>query len=313
MENAPAVCLNWPPPVPELTLLAPAKLNLFLAVTGRRGDGFHDLVSLVAPLDFGDRLTCTLGPGSDVGGFALACSDPEVPVDGSNLVLKAAQAFAHATGWNGRASFVLEKRIPMGAGLGGGSSDAVAALRALNTLVGSPLATEALGRLAAQLGSDCPLFLANAPVTMRGRGERISPVEASVAAGLKGRHVLVFKPPFGIATPWAYGAMIARPETYMPVAEAEARLADLMRGIETGTDFTDRLCNNMERVAFEKYLAMPALLGRLQRHFGLQPRMSGSGSACFAFLRESDDVPALVRAIRNAWGESTFAIPARLV
>ena len=186
-----------------VSLFSPAKLNLFLAVTGRRADGFHDLVSVAAPLDFGDQLEARSrerGAGSQ---FTLTCDQPEVPVDGGNLVLKAAAAFVAATGWQGGVDFTLTKRIPVGAGLGGGSSNAVAALRALNQLSGGALAGEKLAAVAASLGSDCALFLHNAPVVMRGRGERIEALPASAAARLRGRRVLLFKPSFGISTPWA--------------------------------------------------------------------------------------------------------------
>ena len=94
---------------------SPAKLNLYLAVTGRRADGFHDLVSLAVPLVWGDELRVTPTDGA----FTLTCNDPAVPVDDTNLVLRAAHSFRTATGWTGGARFVLEKRIPMGAGLGG--------------------------------------------------------------------------------------------------------------------------------------------------------------------------------------------------
>src|SRR5258707_1195531 len=129
----------------EVSVFSPAKLNLFLAVTGQRADGFHDLVSIAALLDFGDELHAVLAKA----GFTLTCDDPAVPVDGSNLVLKAAQAFAAATGWKGGADFALTKRIPLGAGLGGGSSNAVAALRALNQLSGGALSPAKLAEVAA--------------------------------------------------------------------------------------------------------------------------------------------------------------------
>ncbi len=135
--------------VKQVVVAAPAKINLFLAITGRRADGFHDLVSVVAPVEFGDTLRAELAES-----FSLTCSDPAVPVDETNLVLKASRAFAAASNWKGGAKFTLEKRIPMGAGLGGGSSDAVAALRVLNTLAGNPLAAPRTGgtRRATRLG-----------------------------------------------------------------------------------------------------------------------------------------------------------------
>lgn len=278
---------------------APAKINLFLAVTGKRADGFHDLVSVAAPLAFGDTLRV-----EPDGAFSLACSDPEVPVDETNLVLKAARAFAAQTGWRGGAKFFLEKRIPMGAGLGGGSSDAVAALRATNTLAGTLLAEPAITEIAMTLGADCPLFLQAGPVVMRGRGERIETLPPQVAARLQGRRLLVFKPGFGIATPWAYGAMAARPEYYLPADEAEEGLKTWMDD-ETATA-EKILSNNMEHVAFEKFVALPALLGQLRAEFALEPRMSGSGSACFALLRNEAPVAAITQVIHAAWGASAF-------
>ncbi len=291
--------------VKPVVVAAPAKLNLFLAITGRRPDGFHDLVSIVAPVAFGDTLRAA--PAEN---FSLTCDDPAVPVDETNLVLKAARAFAAVTQWRGGATFTLEKRVPMGAGLGGGSSDAVAALRALNILAGNPLAAPALADLAAQLGSDCPLFLPGAPVVMRGRGERVEPLPATGAARLRGRRVVIFKPGFGIATPWAYRAMAARPATYLPAAEAESRLAAWIADERAPAEKI--LGNNMEQVAFAKFVALPSLLGKLRADFALEPRMSGSGSACFALLPEGNSASEITRVIRGAWGESAFIVETRL-
>jgi len=297
--------------VAVFTVQAPAKLNLFLAITGRRADGFHDLVSVVAPLSFGDTLRAEAAAN-----FTLTCSDSEVPVDASNLVLRAAVAFARATagrpGAAAGAAFALEKRTPMGAGLGGGSSDAVAALRILQEMSGAAgrLTSVEIAALAAGLGSDCPLFLRDAAVVMRGRGERVADLPASAMARIRGRRVLVFKPGFGIATPWAYGRLAAAaPGSYLPGPEAEARLA---AWLAAAAPLEDLLFNNMEPPAFAKFLALPVLLERLRGDFGLAPRMSGSGSACFALLPESADVAPIQAALRAAWGDSAFVVEARL-
>src|SRR6187551_2872654 len=201
----------------DVSVFSPAKLNLFLAVTGRRADGFHDLVSLVSQLSFGDELAVAIKGEriGDGGRFALECDQPEVPVDGSNLILRAAEAFAVAANWQGGAHFRLTKRIPVGAGLGGGSSNAAAALRALNRLTGGLLDEAQLAVAAATLGSDCVLFLRDAPVVMRGRGERIAALPEPALARLRGRRVLLFKPSFGVSTPWAYQRMIARCNDYV--------------------------------------------------------------------------------------------------
>lgn len=288
-----------------VTLFCPAKLNLYLAVTGRRADGFHDLVSVVAPLGFGDELQVELRPGGGAEPrFTLACDAPGVPLDGTNLVLQAAQAFAAATGWDGAVHFRLQKRIPTGAGLGGGSSNAVAALRALDRLAGTALPAERLESLAAGLGSDCALFLRPGPVIMRGRGEQVEDLPADAAERLRGRRVIVFKPSFGIATPWAYGRMVARGTDYIARNEAEAALARWLA--DKTAPAATLLANNMQPAAFEKYIALPLLLARLRREFGAATLMSGSGSACFALMDDPAPEPAIAARIRECWGEQAI-------
>ncbi len=295
-----------------VTEFSPAKINVFLAITGRRADGFHDLVSVAAPLDFGDELVAVGREPPAAGGepFTLACNDPTVPLDGTNLVLQAAQAFRGATGWTDGVDFKLSKRIPLGAGLGGGSSNAVATLRALNRLSGGRLAEPLLAGLAAGLGSDCPLFLSEAPVIMRGRGEQIEGLPAAAAPRLRGRRVLLFKPSFGISTPWAYGRMVARGSDYIPALAAEAKLA---AWIGSGAPAEELLLNNMEGAAFEKFLALPVLLQTLRRDFGLTARMSGSGSACWALLSEAAATAPMIACIRECWGPPTWVQEARIV
>jgi 4-diphosphocytidyl-2-C-methyl-D-erythritol kinase len=296
----------------DVSVFSPAKLNLFLAVTGRRADGFHDLVSLVAPLTYGDELEARLVPPADGARFSLTCDRPEVPADGTNLVLRAAEAFAVAANWRGAVHFKLTKRIPVGAGLGGGSSNAAAALRALNRLAGDRLDEAQLAGVAATLGSDCVLFLRQVPVVMRGRGERIEVLPEPALARLRGRRVLLFKPSFGIGTPWAYGRMIARGTDYVAAGEAERRLAAWVGG---GAPAEELLFNNMEPAAFEKYVALPLLVARLRRDFGAAVAMSGSGSACFALLKEDEGgaaVTGMKQVIRDAWGDVTFVQDARL-
>lgn len=294
----------------SLRLFAPAKINLFLAITGRRPDGFHELVSLVAPLAFGDELVIDPRPTGQA--FRLTCdSVGEVPVDDSNLVLKAASAFRAATGLGVAADFHLIKRIPVGAGLGGGSSDAAAALLGLNALAGEALPLDRLAEVAAGVGSDCPLFLHRQACLMRGRGERIEPLTPSAAERLRGQRLLVFKPSFGISTPWAYRRLAElAPSSYLPAADAEGRLAKWISSAEA--PLGKLLLNNLEQAAFSKFVALPTLLEKLRRDFGVACAMSGSGSACFALLRESDSAAALTRCIRDAFGEDAFVIETQI-
>ncbi len=310
----------------SVTIFSPAKINLFLAVTDQRADGFHNLVSVVAPLNFGDELKATVVDRGSGSRFWLDCDAPDVPRDDSNLVLKAAVAFAEATGWpNGTGSegvhFELKKRIPMGAGLGGGSSNAVAALRAMNALSRNLLPAEKLAAMAVALGSDCALFLHDAPVTMRGRGDQIELLPEAATKRLRGRKILLFKPDFGISTPWAYGRMAAEaPAHYLPAPEAEKRLSQWMAGEDAVSSL---LFNNMEGVAFRKFVALPVMLKKLQTELGVAARMSGSGSTCFALIGEGAAIDAsrgenafvtkMKHLLRESWGDTIFVQEAVLV
>jgi 4-diphosphocytidyl-2-C-methyl-D-erythritol kinase len=286
---------------------APAKINLFLAVTGRRPDGFHDLLSVAVPLTWGDTVEVEEAADS----FAVTCDNKDVPTDGSNLVIKAAAAFAAATGWTGGARFRIAKKIPFGAGLGGASSDAASALEALNAIAGLPLDAESLSRVASQVGSDCALFLAKGPVVMRGRGERVESLPKEAYSRIRGMRVLVFKPAFAIPTPWAYGCLAAEaPRGYVQQGRAEAMLAAWIE--KPGAPVDGLLFNSMERAAFAKFAALPVFLDRLRGQFGITARMSGSGSACFAFLHENMAAAPVEAAIREAWGASAFVVETRV-
>ena len=291
----------------SVTVFSPAKLNLFLAIIGRQADGFHSLVSVAVPVTFGD----TLEIEPTAGGFSLICDEPSLAVDETNLVLQAARAFVTATRWKGGARFALTKRIPVGAGLGGGSSNAVAVLLGLNRLAGGPLDTARMAEIAARLGSDCALFLHRGPVVMRGRGEHIEPLPATGTGRLSGRRVLIFKPGFSISTAWAYRQMAAgAPATYLSMVEAEARLAAWVNHPKAAAEAL--LFNNMEGPAFAKYMALPVLLNVLRDEFGLAPRMSGSGSACFALLLDRDPADTIIGCIREHWGDEAFIVETHL-
>ena len=298
-----------------LVLSSPAKLNLSLAVVGRRADGYHDLVSLVSPLALADTLMAEPGPD---GTASLSCDDPTRPVDASNLVLRAERVFRTRTGWKGGVRFHLVKRIPRGAGLGGGSSNATMALRALDQLAGARLGDAVLAELAAELGSDCPLFLFSGPVVLRGRGERVQPVAPEVAARLAGRPVWLFKPAWGIETPWSFRRLAAWGlGAYADPEEAEGRLAAWCS--DPAAPLEALPGNTLERVAFGKYLALPALVAQVREELGLAVRMSGSGSCCFAFApggesegRLGELTEALRRRVIAAWGDEAFFAASRL-
>ncbi len=270
-----------------------------LSVHGRRVDGFHALTSLVVALKFGDTLTIRTGGSENV----LRCSDPAVPVGSENLVLKAAAAFRSRLGRAVTFEFDLNKRIPMGAGLGGGSGNAAVALRGMNQLVGKPFSNAVLCELAAELGSDCAFFIEGRAAWMRGRGEVIEPVVAEVAERLRGTRVVLFRPDFGVETAGAYGRLAAGgPGSYEPEAMGVARLEHFLESGRLG----DVLFNSFEGPVGSKYLAISTLLEQL-RAAGVECLMSGSGSCCFALLDENcAHVSQIEEIVRDAWGEAVF-------
>ena len=288
-------------PMNSLTLDSPAKINLMLSVHGRRSDGFHALTSVVVALAFGDRL-CVSVNASSVD--RLRCSDRAVPTGEANLILQAAEVFRASTRSEVHFDFDLEKRIPMGAGLGGGSSNAAVALQGMNELAGHPLSNDELRSLAASLGSDCPFFIDAVPSVMTGRGERLDPLDPEAIRALAGHRVLLFRPDFAIETAWAYRRLIVSdPPAYETAKAAQARLAAFA---QTGS-VKDLLHNTFEHSVGLKFLAIPCLLEAL-REAGHACLLSGSGSCCFALVEGAEEAAAVRRICEAAWGSGIFFI-----
>jgi 4-diphosphocytidyl-2-C-methyl-D-erythritol kinase len=225
-----------------------------------------------------------------------------LPVDGSNLVLKAASAYGKRRPSTPTGHFHLTKKIPHGAGLGGGSSDAAAALRLLDQASGNPLGLEVLETLAAEVGSDCPFFVRSQAAMMRGRGECLEVLPVAVRAALAGRKVVLVKPPFGIPTPEAYGLLV-KVGKYRPAAQAEAELA---AWIAQPASDPSVLGNDLAASVFAKYLALPVGLESFRLTTGVNWQMTGSGSACFAFVSDGFDHARLREDVRRAWGQGAW-------
>jgi len=190
---------------------APAKINRELRVGPRRTDGFHDIRSRFAAVDLADRLEVRESDRLD-----LVCDPPELPADGSNLVIRAARALAETLALPPRGFLTLRKRVPVGAGLGGGSSDAAAALRLLGRLWGRTVSDVELSRIAATLGSDVPFFLSGGEADVTGRGETVAPREKAVES-----EILLLVPPFSISTAEVYAAFDRIGSSKTPPARLE--------------------------------------------------------------------------------------------
>jgi 4-diphosphocytidyl-2-C-methyl-D-erythritol kinase len=256
-------------------VLAPAKLNLFLEVLGRRPDGYHEIESLMVAVSLEDSVTFSDDPSGEI---SLRCSEPTLPVGGDNLVVMAAERLkASARSLRG-ARIVLNKAIPAESGLAGGSSDAAATLVALDRLWDLRLPGERLRDLAAEIGSDVTFFIQGPAAVCRGRGERVE------AVPLKGSyHFVLVRPPVGISTADVYRRVVPpeEPRPIGPILEA------LSHGgfAELGRSLFNRLQPVAEALRPELVRVKDALasLGPLLNGF----LMSGSGSAYFGLCPDS--------------------------
>ena len=199
-----------------MTIFSPAKINLYLRIVGKRPDGYHELETVMLPLDFGDQIALQ----SRKTGITLACDDPRLPTDDSNLAVRAAKVMAEAFGTDRGAKIGLKKRTPLAAGLGGGSSNAAATLLGLDRLWKLNTPSEKLHTLAASLGSDINFFMAGGAALCRGRGEKIEPVPCKLSGA-----ILLVNPGFGISTKWAYESWAkAAPESRLTGPPPEVSL-----------------------------------------------------------------------------------------
>lgn len=264
---------------------APAKLNLGLHVLRRRADGYRDLDTVFVAIPWHDTLTA-----SPSDALAFSSDDPSLPTDASNLVVKAALALAEVAGVKPKAALHLSKRIPYGAGLGGGSSDAAAALQTLTHLWKIDVSDEALHALAARLGSDVPFFLDPRPMHATGRGERLAP--------------LVF--PDGSSYTLPYPLVVAVPTVHVSTADAyrlvrpndtnRADLAETVRSNDLDRWRRD-LVNDFEAPVVAAFPALAAVRTALGDAGAAYVSMSGSGSAFFGVFETVDQAVGAAEAL----------------
>jgi 4-diphosphocytidyl-2-C-methyl-D-erythritol kinase len=263
---------------------APAKINLYLHILGKRDDGYHDLDTLMAPITLGDTLDIELIPG---GGIEFTCSDPALANVEDNLATRAAKLFLHTFELETGVRIHLEKSVPVGAGLGGGSSDGAAVLLALRELTGVKSMDLELGWIAAQIGSDMAFFVYRTAAVCTGRGEIVRPIK------LQERYAgLLVHPGFGVSTPWAYQAYARNPHPG-----------------EVGRTFPDMtLRNDLEPPAFGKYPWLPTVKKWFRAQEGVRDAlMSGSGSSVFALTSSKDAAEELRGRFLTEFGANLFA------
>ena len=266
-------------------VLAQAKINLLLRVLAREASGYHSIETVLLRLDLADEVRVRIGSGA-----TLDCAGPALPPHGlgpaqANLAYRAARAYSDATGWPHGFAIEIVKRIPVGAGLGGGSADAGAVLRALDAMAPNPLGTRLI-ELAAPLGADVAFMTIESPMALAwGRGERLLPIRA-----LAPHPALVVVPDFAIATADAYQWLAADRGSYVPTGGVIAP-----DSLATWESIATVAANDFERVVSPRYPAIAELVDELNSRDALLAMLSGSGSAVFGVFAEPPDAAAVTR------------------
>jgi 4-diphosphocytidyl-2-C-methyl-D-erythritol kinase len=268
-----------------------AKINLTLEVLGRRDDGYHDLASLVHTISLADDLRVETAEEivCRTQGLILGADEP-------NLVVQAAELLREWTRVQAGAELTLEKRIPVAAGLGGGSSDAAATLVGLNTLWGTHLRAAELVRLAAQLGSDVPFFVRGGAAMVGGRGEQLSPVEP-----LRGQWLTLAVPPHTMATKTAALYAALRPRDFTDGQKTREAADQLAQGVPFD------LHNAFSRAARDVFPGLAEIWQAAEALCGRRFNLSGAGPTVFALASSRHDALQQVRVLKSL-GVSAYAV-----
>ena len=289
-------------------VLAPAKINLHLEVLGLRADGFHELAMVMQSIDLADELICS---NTADGQIHLSCDVDGLSTGSDNLITRAAHRLRSCSGFNELgASIHLNKRIPIGAGLAGGSSDGAAALVALNTLWGLGHTPQALEAMAAELGSDMPFCIGGGTQLCFGRGERLESCPSSPQSlGV----LLVKAPDVSVSTPWAYGeCRRLRSDTYLCDEGAFEARRQALRGAEwlspLSVETPPPLRNDLQAVVAPQTPTVQTALSLLSALPGrLRVAMSGSGPSCFALFPDRRAAQEALDAHRSDFEQAGLA------
>ena len=273
-----------------IDLRSPAKINLFLKVTGKRPDGYHDLVSLMCCIGLYDRIALRTGAAS----ISVACSFPDVPEDSTNIAAQAAELFYTRYNTTDRVAIEIEKRIPVGAGLGGGSSNAATVLNGLNGHYGQPFSSSELIRMGASIGADVPFFLFGKPALAAGTGERLT-----VYSELDRWKVVVIYPGFSISTAEVYKKL------NLGLTKCQIQLKSFFLK-QNGFLPAQHLCNDLETVVIPQYPEIATAKKRLLENGAKGALMSGSGSSVFGLFTDSRTARLAQEVLAPGYGGAVF-------
>lgn len=275
-----------------------AKVNLTLDVVGKREDGYHDLKSIMQTVSLWDDVELTVGTGKD---WNLVCSQPDIPCDARNLAWKAASVFCEATGKDPDGLTIrIEKRIPSGAGMGGGSADAAAVLRGLNRYFGEPMTILQLADLGAKVGSDVPFCVVGGTVMCEGRGEKLRKLPDMPKC-----IILCCKPEFSISTPVLYRKLDER-NIPVPVDNDAMEMAIAAGDIQA---IASCIRNAFDPVVSQEHSEIQHIKDVCLSNGALASEMTGSGSVVFAIMPDIDSAYAALEALKKSYEQVFIAEP----
>ncbi len=270
----------------ELRIQARSKINLGLHIKGLRPDGYHEIWSILQEIrQPADELILRETPDFSL---SLACDHPDLPIDQSNLCLRAAQALREHTNYPRGALIHLSKRIPLGAGLGGGSADAAAVFKGLNQLWGLGLDQETLLKLAASIGSDVPFFILGGCCVATGRGEVLQKIEPVIQD-----QVLLVCPPEQVSTVWAYKNI----ENYHLTQGKENVIFFGSEQCSSRAEFYKQFSNDFEPLVFAHYPQLGKIKERLMAEGAVFASLSGSGSTVYAIFQHEEEAQRVARSL----------------
>lgn len=273
-----------------------AKVNLTLDVLGKREDGYHDLESIMQTVSLWDDILIETGTGLP---WEIVCQRQDIPKDERNLACKAARVFCEKTSWDpGGLRITIGKQIPSEAGLGGGSSDGAAVLRALNRCLEKPLSMTELADMGARVGSDVPFCVVGGTAFCQGRGERLTPMET----GSKLTYVLC-KPDLAFSTPKLFAKLDSTLITRRP--DQKGMASALMQG--DGAAVGRLLCNVFEEAVLQEYEAISRIKQLLLTHGALGAQMTGSGSVVFGIFANREWGRIGYHAVKKEFPNTYFA------
>lgn len=265
-----------------------AKINLGLDVTGKREDGYHIVRMIMQNVDLYDTLTFE---ANETGEITLKASSPSIPTDDSNLICKVARQLADKYGVTRGVDITLEKRIPVAAGMAGGSTDGAAAYKALNELWGLNLTTKEMCELAVKLGADIPYCIIGGTAMAEGIGEELTSIKEMPSC-----HILIAKPPIDVSTGWVYKELDSKD------IENHPDIDGVKRAIEDGNlyDMCDKIDNVLERVTAPRYEEIGKLESIMEDNGAIRAFMTGSGPTVFGIYDDENKAKKAYEAVVNS-------------